>query len=135
MSQRDHCTQSKFDLESEGNIQHDQAQRSKHSDTAIIAELCAHLRPDKFNPAQLDAHICRSPQLIDHQRSLIVRIAIRQANQDVAIRTKADHDRTVVPLLIKGRADSTQIGTVTVFDLDERATREIKPPIKLFQTE
>ena len=125
MSQGDHRTQRKLDLEAESDIKHHQTQCCEHGDTAVVSQLLAHLGSDKFDPAQLDAHLGRCPKLVDHQRTLLIRITVGQAHQHILIGTKADHHGAVVTFLIKNRANRTQISAITIGDLDESAAREI----------
>jgi hypothetical protein len=81
--------------------------------------------PDKFDPAQLDAHLGRRPKLVDHQRALLIRIPVGQAHQHILIGTKADHHGTLVTFPIQLCANRTQISAIAVGDLDEGAAREI----------
>ena len=131
MGQCDHRAERKLNLETEGNIEHHQAQSSEHGDPAIVSQLFTHLGSDKLDPAQLDAHVGGRPKLIDHQCTLLIRVAVRQAHQHILVSTKADHHGALVALLIQHRANRTQIGAVAVGHFDQSAAREIKAPVKL----
>ena len=107
MCQGDHRAERKLDLEAEGDIKHHQPKCGEHGDTAVVSQLLAHLGSDKFDPAQLDAHLGRCPKLVDHQRTLRIRIPVGQAHQHILVRTKADHHGTFVTFLIQNRANRT----------------------------
>ena len=135
MNQRHHGAHRELELETEGDVQHHQPQGQQHGQTALFPQFVPDLGTDEFDPPQLDGAVKGRLQLLQQLRTLLVGVAMGQADQYVPVGAKTHHCGALVALGRQGVADTGEIGGLAVVNLQQGAAGKIQAPVQLLHEE